>query len=246
MSWNRTKAKVLNQHWSELVEAQRFARAVVLVDYGINEGANITQAADVVGISKSSAQEYIDLYAANEGAGWEGGAEASAPISIASVAQMRALRNKYKDTVEVTPEEVQQYEKDHGYSPEVARRWLESEKIGELAAEDGLITDDGGLDIKPVRSDLPVTTGANSVNGGRGKALDWRKWGNMYDRYRRSQLDFLDFLKKTAQDNMTNGRVEGELRRTAIALDTQADRFGTGYAKNQARKAAQARKKVTG
>ena len=227
MSNSKTWAREFAEGFDELHTAQRYQRAKYIVNEGIEAGHDIiaiARATEQYGenkLSQSTVQEYIDLYAVSEGTG-----RAGTPIS-AGMHRIRAAIDLYD--VPVEDDEVEEYMEETGASEGMARRFIRGQKVGEALEADGLVNDDGTLNVPDPRRLDPEKFDRFRKHG---------QWMTRFGSRVMRSLEFIAFLKAAKQDEMRDSKVAGKLRSLAGQLEKQADRFEVGYAKAAAKREA--------
>ena len=223
-------AREFAEGFDEIHTAQRYQRAKYIVDAGIEAEhtiADVAKATEKYGenkLSKATVQNYIDLYALSEGA------TRSGPHISAGKDRVSAAFKLYD--VPVEPEEIQEYVEETGASEELAARMIRGMKVGEALEADGLINDDGTLDVPDPRSLDRKKLAAYQTHG---------QWMARFGAKEMRTLEWVSVLRRTTQDEMRDSKVAGKLRSLAGQFERQADRFEIGHAKNAAKKQAAGR-----
>ncbi len=219
-------AREFAEGFDEMHTAQRYQRAKFIVTEGSEAGHNISEisrATEKYGENKlatRTVREYIDLYAISTGS------RSPTPIS-AGKDRVSAAFNLYD--VPIEPEEIQEYVEETGASEELAERMVRGMKVGEALEADGLINDDGTLNVPDPRSLDRKKLAAYRTHG---------QWMAAFGAKEIRVLEWISVLRRTTQDEMRDSKVAGKLRAIAGHFEKQADRFEIGHAKTAAKRQA--------
>lgn len=230
MSNSKTWAREFAEGFDELNTSQRYQRAKFIVREGIEAGHDISEIAEATEwygenkLSRQTVQQYIDLYAVSEGATRSG-----TPIS-AGKDRIQAAMNMYD--VPVEDDEVAEYVAETGASEDLARRIIRGQKVGEALEADGLVNDDGTLDVPDPRRLDKQKLDAYRVHGA---------WMTRFGAKEIRATEFIQMLRDTKQDEMRDSTVARKLRALAGHFEKQADRFEVGHAKTAAKQQAAGR-----